>query len=151
MCVSGLLNNERQHMPALQKFQDFAEQVLRGKHDFGSHVFKVALTNTAPAATNAVLADVTQISGGAYTAGGYVLEGVTLTETGGTAKVVITDEVIAASGGAIGPFRYAVVYNDTTSGKPLVGFSDYGSSITINDGESLAIDFDPSAGVLTLA
>lgn len=138
-------------MPQLQKFQDFAEQVLRGKHDFGSHVFKVALTNTAPAATAAVLADITQVSGGAYTAGGYVLDGVTLTETGGTAKVAIADEVITASGGSIGPFRYAVVYNDTANGKPLVGFVDRGDSITLADGESLTVDFDAATGVLTLA
>lgn len=138
-------------MPQLQKFQDFAEQVLRAKHDFGSHVFKVALTNTAPAATATVLADITQVSGGAYTAGGYVLDGVTLTETGGTAKVAITDEVITSSGGSIGPFRYAVVYNDSSSGKPLVGFVDRGDSITLLDGEEVKVDFDPAAGVLTLA
>ncbi|MGG7603541.1 hypothetical protein [Massilia sp. BKSP1R2A-1] len=138
-------------MPQLQKFQDFAEQVLRAKHDFGSHVFKVALTNVAPAATAALLADITQVTGGAYTAGGYVLDGVTLSETGGTAKVVITDEVITAAGGSIGPFRYAVVYNDSSSGKPLVGFADRGDSITLLDGEGVTLDFDPAAGVLTLA
>lgn len=136
-------------MPTLQKFNDFAEQVLRAKHDFGTHVFKAVLTNTAPAATATVLADIAQVSGG--TAGGYVLDGVTLSETGGTAKVVITDEVITASGGSIGPFRYAVVYNDTTSGKPLVGFIDRGDSITLLDGEALTLDFDAAAGVLTLA
>jgi len=138
-------------MPILQKFNDFVEQVLRAKHDFGSHVFKVALTNAAPAATNTVLADITQISGGSYTTGGYVLDGVTLTETGGTAKVVIADEVITASGGSIGPFRYAVVYNDTTSGKPLVGYVDRGDSITLLDGEAVTFDADAAAGVLTLA
>ena len=139
-------------MPQLQKFQDFAEQVLRAKHDFGTHVFKVALTNTAPVATNTVLADITQVAAsGGYAAGGYALDGVTLSETGGTAKVVITDEVITATGGSIGPFRYAVVYNDSTSGKPLVGFVDRGDSITLLDGEAVTIDFDPSAGVFTLS
>ena len=139
-------------MPQLQKFQDFAEQVLRAKHDFGTHVFKVALTNTAPAATNTVLADITQVAAsGGYVAGGYALDGVTLSETGGTAKVVITDEVITASGGSIGPFRYAVVYNDTATGKPLVGYADRGDSITLLDGEAVTLDFDPAAGLLTLA
>lgn len=138
-------------MPALQLFQDLAEQVFRGKHDFGSHSFKVALSNTAPAATNAVLADITQISGGVYTAGGYLLDGVTLTESAGVAKVVISDEVITAAGGTIGPLRYAVLYNDTATGKPLIGFADYGSSITLNDGEELKLDFDGAAGVLTLS
>jgi len=138
-------------MPALQKIPDFAEQVLRGVHNFGSHTFKVALTNAAPAASAAVLADVTQVTGGAYTAGGYQLDAVVLAETGGIAKVTIADEVITAAGGTVGPLRFAVVYNDTAAGKPLVGYCDYGSSITLNDGEALTVDFDQAAGVLTLS
>ncbi|MFK3741434.1 hypothetical protein [Massilia sp. TN1-12] len=139
-------------MAAFQKIPDFAEQVLKGVHNFAAHTFKVALTNTAPQAANAVLADLTQIAAtGGYVSGGFTLDSVVLSETAGTAKVVVADEVIAASGGAMGPLRYAVVYNDTASGKPLVGFYDYGSSITLNDGETLTVDFDQSAGVLTLA
>lgn len=138
-------------MPGFQKIPDFAEQVLRGVHNFGAHTFKVALTNTVPAAAAAQLADITQVTGGAYVAGGYALDTVMLSETAGTAKVTIADEVISAVGGAIGPLRYAVVYNDTAAGKPLVGYCDYGSSITLNDGESFTLDFDPSAGVLTLS
>lgn len=138
-------------MATLQKFNDFAEQVLRATHNFGAHVFKVAVTNTAPSASAAVLADIVQVTGGAYTAGGYVLDTVALTETGGVAKVTIADEVITASGGAIGPLRYAVIYNDTATNKNLVGYVDYGSAITLADGETLTLDFDASAGVLTLS
>lgn len=141
-------------MPALQKFNDFAEQVLKGKHDFSTHAFKAVLTNSAPVATNTVLTDITQIAAtGGYVAGGYALDTVTLTEASGTAKVTIADEVITATGGAIGPFRYAVVYNDTATSPAdaLVGFVDYGSSITLNDTETLTLDFDAAAGVLTLA
>ena len=138
-------------MPAFQKIPDFVEQVLRGVHSFGSHAFKVALSTTVPGASAAALADISQVSGGAYTAGGYLLDAVVLSETAGTAKVTIADEVITASGGTIGPLRFAVVYNDTASGKPLVGYCDYGSSITLNEGETLTLDFDPAAGVLTLS
>lgn len=139
-------------MPTLQKFQDFAEQVLRGVHNFGSHTFKVALTNVAPAATNTVLADITQIAAsGGYVAGGYALDSVVVSEAAGTAKVTIADEVITAAGGSVGAFRWAVVYNDSATGKPLVGYVDRGDSITLLDGESLTIDFDGTNGVLTLA
>ena len=139
-------------MPTLQKFNDFAEQVLRGVHNFGSHTLKAALTNAAPAATNTVLADITQVAAtGGYAAGGYVLDSVVLSETAGTAKVVIADEAITAAGGPIGPFRYAVIYNDTAAGKPLVGFVDRGDSITLLDGEKVDLDVDPTAGILTLS
>lgn len=138
-------------MAAFQKVQDFVEQVLKGVHNFSAHTFKLALTNTAPQAANAVLADLTQIAAtGGYVAGGVVLDSVVLSETAGTAKVVIADEVIAASGGAVGPFRWAVIYNDTVANKPLVGYYDYGSAITLNDGETLTVDFDQSAGIFTL-
>ncbi|NML61824.1 hypothetical protein HHL21_12210 [Massilia sp. RP-1-19] len=141
-------------MASFQKFNDFAEQVLKGVHNFSAHAFKVALTNTAPSAANAVLADITQIAAtGGYVAGGYALDSVVLSEAAGTAKVVIADEVITATGGSVGPFRYAVVFNDTATSPAdaLVGFYDYGSSITLADTESLTIDFDAAAGVLALA
>lgn len=138
-------------MATLQKFPSFAKAVLNGVHKFGADTFKAALTNVAPASAAIVLADLTQISGGAYPTGGYTLKGVTLTDAAGVAKVLITDEVITATGGTVGALRYAVVYNDTAAGKPVVGYIDYGSSITLADGEELKLDFDPAAGVLTLS
>lgn len=140
-------------MATFNKFQDFVEQVLKAKHDFSTHTFKVALSNSAPVATNTILADITQISAtGGYVAGGYTLDGVTLSEAGGTAKVVITDETITATGGSVGPFRYLVIYNDsaTSPADALIGWYDYGSALTLATGESLTIDFDGTNGVFTL-
>lgn len=138
-------------MAAHNKFQAFAANLLRAKHDFTSHVFKVALTNTAPVSTNTLLADITQIAAsGGYVAGGYTLDGVTLSEASGTAKVVITDEVITAAGGSIGPFRYAVVYNSTAVGGMLMCWYDYGAPVTLLDTEPFTLDFDGAAGVFTL-
>jgi len=137
-------------MATLQKSPSFAKALLNGVHKFASDTFKAALTNTVPVASAAVLADIAQVSGGAYPAGGYVLKGVTLTDAAGVAKVAIADEVITATGGTVGVLRYAVVYNDTAAGKPLIGHIDYGSSITLGDGEALTLDFDPDTGVLTL-
>lgn len=64
-----------------------------------------------------------------------------------------SDVVFTASGGAIGPFRYAVLYNDspTTPAKPLIAWWDYGSSITLNSAETLTADFDQVNGLLTVA
>jgi len=142
-------------MAAFTKFDDYVEQESRAVHNWGAHTFKVALTNVAPARTNTVLADITQIAAsGGYVAGaggGYLLDSVALTEVNGVAKLVIADEVITATGGSIGPFRYAVVYNDsaTSPADALVNSYDYGSSITLADGDSFTIDFDQAAGVWT--
>jgi len=142
-------------MATYQKAQDYAEQVNKGVHIWGSHTFKAAFSNTTPNLTTmAVLADITQIStGGGYTGGaggGLTLDTVTLTESAGTAKVTIADEVFTASG-SVGPFRYIWIYNDsaTSPADALVCVYDYGSSITMSNGETFTIDFDGTNGLWT--
>lgn len=137
-------------MATFQKFNVFTSDCLQAKHNFASHTYKVALSNTAPLATNSVLADITQISGGnGYTTGGTT-SAMSVSTSSGTAKVTATDVVFTASGGSIGPLRYVVIYNDTTTGDPLVAFYDYGSSVTLADGETLTVDFDGTNGFLTI-
>lgn len=142
-------------MATFNKFQDFSEQLGKGVHNFSAHTLKMALSNVAPnAATNTGLADITQIAAGnGYSAGGYTLSGVTWAETGGTAKLTITDLVITASGGSMAGFRYLVLYNDTATSPAdaLIGYYDYGSTLTLANGESLTVDFDATNGVLTVA
>jgi hypothetical protein len=139
-------------MATYTKHQDYAEQLSKAVHNWSSHTFKEVFCNTAPLVTNSVLADLTQISSaGGYTAGaggGLTLDSVTLTETTGTAKVTIADEVFTASGASVGPFRYVDIYNDsaTSPADALVAFYDYGSSITLLDGESFTTDFDGTNG-----
>lgn len=137
-------------MASYAKFQDYVEQLNKAVHNWSTHTFKVALTNTVPVNTNTIFANLTEISAGnGYSAGGPSLDTVTLSETTGTAKVTIADEVITAAGGSIGPFRYVVIYNDTPTSPadPLVCWYDYGSSITLADGEAFTIDFDPTNGL----
>jgi hypothetical protein len=80
------------------------------------------------------------------------LDSVTLTETTGTAKVTIADEVLTAAGGSIGPFRYVAIYNDsaTSPADALVMWYDYGSAITLLDTETFTIDFDATNGLWQL-
>jgi hypothetical protein len=137
-------------MAAYNKVQDYVQQLNKAVHNWSSHTFKVLLTNTSPTATDTGKSNWTEITAGnGYTAGGLVLDGVTLTETGGTAKLVVADEVLTASGGSIGPFRYAAIYNDTPTSPadPGVCWYDYGSSVTLADGESFTLDFDAAAGL----
>lgn len=140
-------------MATFNKIQDYAEQLNRGVHNWGSHTFKALLTNSAPVATNTVAANLTDIAAGnGYSAGGLTLDTITLSETTGTAKVTIADEVLTASGGTIGPFRYVAIYNDTATSPAdaLVCWYDYGSSITLADGETFTLDFDPTNGLWQL-
>lgn len=140
-------------MAAFNKFNSFVEALAEKKHDLGADTLKVMLTNTAPVAANAVKADLTEISAGnGYTAGGNTASVTSSAQTSGTYKLVLGDPATwTASGGSIGPFRYAVLYNDTAASDELIGWWDYGSSITLAAGESFAVDFDPTTGVLTLA
>ena len=146
-------------MAAYNKIQDFVEQLCTAKHDFtaAGDVFKVMLVNSpAPVATNTVKADLTEIAAGnGYTAGGEDAQN-TLAEAAGTATVQGTKVVWTASGGTIGPFRYVVLYNDTQTSPadPLVAWWDYGSSITLNDGETFSVKFngsDTQGDVFTLS
>lgn len=141
-------------MATYNKYQNYVEDLIEGVHDWDLHTFKVMLSNTAPnAATHAVRADSTEISAGnGYTSGGTATT-ITTSETSGTAKVVGTDVVFTASGGTIGPFRYAILYNDTPTSPadPLIGWWDYGSSITLADTETFTVDFDATNGILTVA
>lgn len=133
-------------MAAYNKFQDFVEQLVLAKHDFSAagHVFKIYLSNAVPSASaDAVKADLAEIgAGGGYTLGGYDVQN-SVSETGGTATVAAVDVTITASGGSIGPFQYVVSYNDTQTSPadPLVSWWDYGSALTLLDGESLLVDF----------
>lgn len=129
-------------MPALIKFQDFAEQVDRAIHNFGTHVFKIALTNTAPIATQTTW-NITDhpppaaVNG--YTAGGPVVT-VSIAETGGVSTVQGVQVDITATTGGIGPYRYAVLYNSSAAAA-VVSFYDKGASETLGAGEILRLQF----------
>lgn len=142
-------------MAVYNKFNDFSEQLAKGAQNFGTDTYKVALSNTAPVATNTILSDITQISAGnGYTSGGSTTT-ITLAEVTGTTTVSGTQVVFTASGGSIGPFRYVVLYNDTTAtpNKPLVAWWDYGSSLTLADGETFTVKFSNTTpgAIFTLA
>lgn len=135
-------------MATFNKFNSFVEAVAEKVHNLGSDQLVIALTNTAPTSANSVLADLTQIT---YT--NLSSRNVTTSsssQTGGTYSLVCADLVLTATG-AVGPFRYVVLYNDTPTSPadPLIGWWDYGSAVTMANGETFTVDF--GANVLTLA
>jgi len=134
---------------AFNKYNQFATDLANKVHDLSGtdDTLKVMLSNTAPnAATHATRSQATEISAGSgYTSGGFDIQNDS-SATGGTVTITAVDVTITAAGGSIGPFRYAIIYNDTPTSPadPLIGWYDYGSSITLADGESLTVDFGAS-------
>jgi len=136
-------------MPTLTKFYSFVEALHEGKHNLGSDTLKVLLTNTAPSLSNTQKSD---ISGELSTASGYTAGGATVTitssaQSSGLYTLIATDVTWTASGGSIGPFRYAVFYNDTATNDELIGYLDYGYSVTVASGQTFTLDFDATSGL----
>src|SRR5215510_5875547 len=139
-------------MASFNKFNAFVEALGEKVHNLQSDVLKVMLSNTAPSATNAVKTDITEITAGnGYTAGGTQATQVSSAQTTGTYKLVLNDVTFTAAGGSLAAFRYAVLYNDTATNDELIGWWDYGSAVTITNGNSFTVDFDGTNGVLTIA
>lgn len=144
-------------MAAFNKIQDFAEQLCLAKHNLNTDALHVYLSNATPSASlDAVKADLAEIAAG----NGYTADGIdtlnTLAESGGTATLTGTKAVWTASGGSIGPFQYVALMNFTQTSplKPLLGWWDYGSALTLAAGETFSVKFNSSettGTILTLA
>tara|TARA_B100000902_G_scaffold55608_1_gene62383 strand:- start:2304 stop:2735 length:432 start_codon:yes stop_codon:yes gene_type:complete len=142
-------------MASFTKVNDFVVN-LANTMDLDGDTLKVALSNTDPtsgtnaaADGNGILANITEI---AYTnLSARELQSVTSTQTSGTYKLSANDLVLTASGGAVAAFRYVIIYDDTVTSPadPLIGYYDYGSSLTLNDGDTFTIDIGTN-GILTL-
>ena len=139
-------------MATYVKFQTFVGDLGDKVHDLDADTLKVYLTNDTPdVAADSVKADLAEITA----ANGYPSGGSDITnawsESSGTGTLTGTDVTFTASGGSFGPFRYAVVYNDTptTPADPLICYWDYGSAVTVADGETFKVDFGTS--ILTIS
>lgn len=132
---------------AYNKFNAFVADVANKVHNLGSDQLKVALTNSAPVATNTVLANITEIS---YT--NCSTRNLSLTsssQSSGTYKLILTDLTLTASG-TVGPFRYVVVYNSTAASGPLIAWYDFGTNVTLGNGDQFVIDLDNANGILQI-
>lgn len=139
-------------MASFNKYQVFVKDLGDKVHDLraSGDTLKVLLSNTAPnVSTHTVKADVTEIAAGnGYSAGGSDTQN-DYTASSGTGTCTGVDIVYTASGGTIGPFRYAILYNSTPAAGPLIGYWDYGSGVTLQNGDSFTVDFGASMFTLT--
>jgi hypothetical protein len=144
-------------MAAWNKLNGFVEHLAEKVHNLGSDQLVVLLSNTAPGSESVppsgatavcVRANVTEIS---YTnCSSRNLTTSASAQSAGTYALSVADLTLTAAGGTVGPFRYVYVGNDTPTSPadPLLGYYDYGSALTLNDGESLLLDL--AANLLTL-
>ena len=146
-------------MATFNKINNFVENLAEGVHNFQTATLKLVLIANNPSS----LTTYSQIqsaggelaNGNGYTQGGFPLTGVTSSQTGGTYKLDANDAAWTASGGDLGTnldtFRYVVLYDDSATFKNVIGYWDYGSNLTIADGNSFSVQFDASNGILTIA
>jgi hypothetical protein len=137
-------------MAAYNKFNTFVADIANKVHNLGADTLTVALTATAnpPVATNAILANLTQI---AYTnLSSRTVTTTSSTQTSGTYKLLCAQLVLTASG-PVASFQYVALYNFTAASGPLIGWWDNGSAVTLSSGQTFTIAFDLTNGVLQIA
>lgn len=136
-------------MATFVKIDSFVEKLAEKSFNLGSDTLTIALTNTAHTSTWSQLSELTQVAYTNLSARALTIS--SSAQTTGTYKLVLADLVLTSSGGTTGPFRYVYVYDDTATNDELIAYYDYGSSITLQDGDTFTIDFNASTGFLTIA
>jgi hypothetical protein len=128
-------------MATFVPFAGFLWGLGKKEHDLSADTLKVYLSNEAPLTSDTNKADIAEIAeGNGYTAGGNTLIMKFWTKSTNAATFAsATDPSWMASGGSIGPFRYAILYNDTHASDRLIGYWDRGSSMTLADGETFTL------------
>jgi hypothetical protein len=138
-------------MVAFNKFECFVGDLGDKVHDLDADTLECYLSNTAPSASaDSVKADLAEITNeNNYDAPEDTTNA--WAEASGTGTLTGVDIVITASGGTVGPFQYVVLMNTTPTSPldPLIGWWDYGSAVTLQDGESFTINFGASLLTLT--
>jgi|SRR6516165_10568653 hypothetical protein len=147
-------------MVAYNKINYFVQALVMGNINISTtsgHLMSVLLTNTLPTSTYQTSTDVAGelAAGNGYSTGGTTFNTTSCVQTAGTLKAIgpAAGVVFTAGPGTIGPFRYPVLADHSTAygGNPLViAWYDYGSSITLNSGETFTVTFDPSSGILQI-
>ena len=133
------------------KVNVFVENLAEKVHDLGSDQLRIALTNTDPTPAIVNFAGITSPIPATNLSGATPFNVVRTTsaQTAGTYRLVCEDLTLTATG-VVGPFRYIVLFNDTAVSDPVIGYYDYGSSVTLQNGDIFRVDFSQADGVLTI-
>lgn len=140
-------------MAAFNKVNALVTAIAAGTHanafNASTDQLDVYLTNATPdAAADVNKADLAEIATGNGYTGPQDTQN-SASQTGAAITIVATDITINASG-AVGPFQYVVLFNQTAASDPLWGWWDYGSPITLQNGETFTINFGANVFVLSV-
>src|SRR5688572_23937540 len=133
-------------MAAYVKYEHWAEAMVNEEVDmFGTtDTFKAVIHSDAPVvATDDELADLTQITGTGYTAGGEDIQN-DGTRSGGTVTMTAVDVVWTATAADWVAGRYVSIHDDTSTTDILMCSFDYGANFTLGNGETFTLDFGAS-------
>jgi hypothetical protein len=138
-------------MATFNKFNLFTDDLAKGVMNLSTDTIKVMLTNTAPVATNHVYSDISSTelaNGNGYTTGGATVSGTGVSNASGVESLAASATTWTSNTGSMGPFRYIVYYDSTPATKTLIGWYDYGSSITLNGANGDTFTDTPAGSVL---
>lgn len=133
-------------MASYVKYEHFIEALVNEEVDvFGTtDTFKSVIHSDAPTvATDDELADLTQITGTGYTAGGEDIQNDS-TRSGGTVTMTAVDVVWTATAADWGAGRYVAIHDDTSTTDILMCDFDYGGNFTVGNGETFTLNFGAS-------
>jgi len=140
-------------MATFTKVYDFVQQLGTKAHNLNTDVFKIALTDVAPTTATvswSVGAFPAPTNTFGYAPGGSPITVTSLSNSAGVATFLASNDLVfTGTGGQLGPFRYAIMYN-VTAGNLAVGWYDYTSSLTLNSQETFTIDFNQGTGIFTI-
>lgn len=126
---------------------NFRVLLAQGSVDFDANTFKAIAMKEGfifNKASHDLYADVStseQGTGFGYTVGGATLSGVAVAQndTDNRADITWNNITWTASGGDVGPLAGVIIYDDSISGDPIVGYIDFGGAYTVADGGTATV------------
>lgn len=145
-------------MAAYNKFNQFVQDICSKVQNLGADTLKIVLTLNSPSSLDTVCdttggtdvfkstSNAAEIAAGnGYTKDGAAVTITTASQVAGTYTLAGNQVVFTASGGSIGPLRYAALVNMSAAAaatRPPIAWWDYGSSLTLNNGDTLTVQFN---------
>ncbi len=127
------------------RFDSYAFDLGKGLIRLDRDELYILLTHAMPLRVYSRRAELVEIRpGNGYMAGGMIVEGGHFSQSGAGSLFTGRNVLFEAKGGRMAAFQFAILYDATATGQPLIGYWDYGAALTLAEGESLLVEFDQS-------